>query len=154
MLWTYRKEVRRRIALLPLQVGERGAELSEQGGEARSKGIRVGVLEVEVDPVEAVVLNQANRVRDERRALGGVGDEVEVAALRVGPAANREEDLDVPVVRKWSESRTGRADMAGLWVDAPVAELEEVELRGESALRDRMKMRRMTGCQLTCLRQP
>ena len=60
MLWTYRKEVGRRIALLPLQVGERGAELSEQGGEARSKGIRVGVLEVDVDTVEAIVLDQCD----------------------------------------------------------------------------------------------
>ena len=119
MLWTYRKEVGRRIALLPLQVGERGAELSEQGGEARSKGIRVGVLEVDVDTVEAVVLDQCDGTRDERCTLRGIGDEVEVAGLRVRPSADGEQDLEVPTYGECRFSigeRGAAASLSDLWL--------------------------------------
>ena len=95
--WTYGKLVGSRIALLALKVVERGAELGQQRREGGSKRGRVGVLEVDIDAVEAVILNQLYRVRDERRTLRGVGHEVEVACLRISPAADGEEHLEVPV---------------------------------------------------------
>ena len=57
------------------------------------------------------------------------------------------------MVRKWSESVTGRADMAGLWVDAPVAELEEVELHGEDKVRWCF-CSRLSRHMLTCFKHP
>ena len=59
----------------------------------------------------------------------------------------------MPVVREWSESRTGRADMTGLWIDAPMTELEEVELQGEEKVR-RCFCSRLSRHMLTCFKHP
>lgn len=105
---TDRQLIRNAIALLLLQVIERGAQRGEQGREARRERVRGRILEINVDTVEAVVLDHADGAGDERRAFGRIRHEVEVTRLRVRPPADREEDLQVPavmmVMRRWKAS--------------------------------------------------
>ena len=75
---------------------ERAAELGHQRCEAPAEGIGGGEHEVDIDAVEAVVLDELHGAGDELRARGGVGDEGVVTILRVGPAADGEQDLQVP----------------------------------------------------------
>ena len=76
------------VALLLREAVEGGAELRDQGREARCEGVGAGEFEVDVDAVEAVVLKEPERAVHEVGTLAGVGDEVEVARLGVRPATD------------------------------------------------------------------
>ena len=67
------------VALLLREAVEGGAELRDQGREARCEGVGAGEFEVDVDAVEAVVLDQLHSAGNEGGTLPGVGDEVEVS---------------------------------------------------------------------------
>ena len=97
---THRDEVRCGIALGLLQAVERRAELRDQGRQARTFGVGIGELEVDVDTVQAVVLDQLDCAFDERGALGGVRYKVEGPGVRVRPASDGEDRLDIPVRRR------------------------------------------------------
>ena len=92
---SHRQLVRSAIALLLLQVVESSTKLGKERCEARGERSGVGILEIDIDTIEAVVLNHADCATDKSRALRRIGDEVEVSSLRVRPATNRQENLEV-----------------------------------------------------------
>ena len=93
---TYRELIRRAVPLLRLKVVEGSSQGSEQASIARGQGGSSRILKVDIDAIEAIVLDQTDGAVYEGRALRRVGDEAEVAVLGVRPATNREENLQVP----------------------------------------------------------
>ena len=93
---TYSKEILFRITVRLSEAVQSRSERSEQIGEALALGGVGGVLVIDVEAVEAVVLDELQGGTDEGRALAGVGDEVEVAGLRVGPSPDGQRDFQVP----------------------------------------------------------
>ncbi len=82
----------------PLGVGVEGcAELAEEVDVPGGLGVVLGVLVVDVEPVEAVVLEELEAAPDELGALGWVDDDG-VHAGAVCPAADAEEEFEVPVL--------------------------------------------------------
>lgn len=84
------------VALLRGILIDSSAEVGNQVGEALALGRVGGVLVINIEAVETVVLDKLQRGADEGRALAGVGDEVEVARLRVCPSADGQRDLQIP----------------------------------------------------------
>ena len=84
----HRDEVGRGVSLLLLQVVQRAAELCDEGRQPRASCIRIGKLVVDVDAVEAVVLEHLDRALDERRAARWTRYKVKVALGRARAASD------------------------------------------------------------------
>ena len=105
---------------------ERCPHLSQKGDIAACLFVVPRVLVVDVETVKPKVFEQPDGRRHELGAQGRI-DDYGMEARRVGPAADREENLEVPIECKAPASVYACEKIR--WDGVPVAELQEVELR-------------------------